>query len=169
MHPVEALRRFVLKIAICRSSIKRLKDPDEKRGKSKLPNSVEAKAMDVEKPEQSNVASTEITVAVIPEIAPEIMPDESVIAEYDEPNEEVDPNELAKHYEAYEKEMATLKLENERLKKRFYQRMQGSGNLRKRFRMSNGKRNGTKIPIMPTCTNWIRSDPDWKIILPQGP
>jgi hypothetical protein len=116
--------------------IKRLKDPDEKRGKSKFPNSVEAKAMDVEKPHQSEVASTKITVAVSPEkvdvkdaektiiFAPEIIPEESIMVKYDEPYEAVDPDELAKQYEAYSKELETLKAENERLKKEISDRDQ---------------------------------------------
>ena len=65
--------------------IKRLKDPDEKRGKSKLAKCVEAKLMDVENPGQSNVAPTEITVTASPEkvaekpimVASEIIPRKS--------------------------------------------------------------------------------------------
>jgi hypothetical protein len=79
------------------------KDPDEKRGKSKS----------VEKPEQSNIAPTEIRVAVIPA---KIIPDEPAIVEYDEPADDIDPDELAKQYESYAKELETLRTENQLLK-----------------------------------------------------
>jgi hypothetical protein len=81
------------------NGIIKLKSPSEVRGKSKPPKTVEVK--DAEKP-------------II--VATEIMSDESVIAEYDE------PHELAKHYEAYEKELEMLKLENERLEKEILSR-----------------------------------------------
>ena len=91
--------------------IKRLKDPDEKRGKSRPPNVAE-------KPEQSNVAPTE---AVIPEKAviavPVIITDDPAVIEHDEPADDIDPDELTKQYEAYAKELETLRAENEGLKK----------------------------------------------------
>jgi len=70
------------------NGIMNLKDPDEKRGKVKQPKIVEAPALAVGKSEQSNIASTEITVALIPEkvadkpiiAAPEIITDESIPA-----------------------------------------------------------------------------------------
>ena len=80
------------------------KDPDEKRGKSKS----------VEKSEQSNIAPTETSVAVIPA---KIIPNDPAIVEYDEPADDIDPDELAKQYESYEKELETLRAENEGLKK----------------------------------------------------
>ena len=83
------------------------KDPDEKRGKSKLPKNVE-------KSEQSNIAPTEIGVATIPA---KIIPDEPAIVEYDEPADDIDPDELAKQYKAYAKELEMLRAENQQLKK----------------------------------------------------
>jgi hypothetical protein len=50
-------------------------------------------------------------------VAPEIIPEESIPAEYDEPADDIDPDELARHYGAYEKELEMLKAENEGLKK----------------------------------------------------
>ena len=112
--------------------IKRLKDPDEKRGKSKPSKRLEAKIMGIEKPEPLNIAPTEITVAVIPdsveaiavekpttvvsEITP-CMPDKEIFPDNKEPDKEVDPDELAKQCQAYETELKILKLENEQLKK----------------------------------------------------
>ena len=87
------------------NGIIKLKSPSEGRGKSKPPRIVEVK--DVEK-----------LIMAFPESTPE----ESVLAEYDEPDEVVDPDELAKQYEAYEKELEMLKLENERLKKEILSR-----------------------------------------------
>jgi hypothetical protein len=112
--------------------IKRLKDPDEKRGKSKLAKSVEAKPMDVGNPGQSNVAQTEITVIATPEnvsekltmVASEIIPKEEATAGYHEPDEAIDPDQLAQHYDTYEKEVAMMKLENERLRKEISDRDQ---------------------------------------------
>jgi hypothetical protein len=112
--------------------IKRLKDPDEKRGKSKLPKCVEAKLMDVDKPEPLNVAPTEITVAASPEkvaeepimVATEIISEKSIRPEYDGHAENIDSNQLAQHYDAHEKELAMLKLENERLRKEISDRDQ---------------------------------------------
>lgn len=98
--------------------IKRLKDPDEKRGKAKIINSVEVNAMNVEKPEQLNVAPTEITVAVILEkAAPKIMPEESVVAECSEPYKTVDSIEPSKYNEANESELNLLWRDNIRLRK----------------------------------------------------
>lgn len=110
------------------NGIMKCKNQDEKRGKSKLP---EVKAITVEISDQSKVAPTMSTVAVIPEIvetktvvaggsiivALEIMPEESMSAEYHEPADAIDPDELAQQYEVYAEELETLRLENECLKK----------------------------------------------------
>lgn len=78
----------------------KLKSPSEVRGKSKPPKLIEAK--DAEKPIM---------------VASEIRPEEEAIAEYHEPDEAIDPDQLTQHYDAYEKELAMLKQENKRLKK----------------------------------------------------
>lgn len=57
-------------------------------------------------------------------VAPEIIPNEEVIAEYDEPAEEIDTDELAKHYDAYEKELETMKAEVEGLKREILSKSQ---------------------------------------------
>jgi hypothetical protein len=98
------------------------KDPGETRGKSKFP-SLEAKAMDVEMPDQSDAASTEITVTMIPEkviensviAAPEIISDESIPAEYNR-GKKVSDDQIDQNYDKYSKELESLRLENQQLK-----------------------------------------------------
>lgn len=87
------------------NGIMKLKDQSEVRGKSKNafiampPQIIETKPI-----EHSVIAAVEI------------IPEESIPAEYDEPADEIDPNELAQQYEAYAKELETLKAKNEELK-----------------------------------------------------
>lgn len=81
------------------------KNPSEKRGKSKPPIII--------KSEDAGMPSI---------ILSEFVPDETVIAEYSEPEQVTDPDELAKHHEEYEKELDMLKLENEQLKKEILSR-----------------------------------------------
>jgi hypothetical protein len=85
----------------------KLKSPSETRGKSRSPKIIK------EKPVDEPIM-----------VAPEIIPEEEAIAEYHEPSEAIDPNEPSKHYEACEKELAILKLENERLRKEISDRDQ---------------------------------------------
>jgi predicted nucleic acid-binding Zn-ribbon protein len=56
-------------------------------------------------------------------ILSEFVPDEDITDEYSEPGKVIDPDELAKHNEEYEKELDMLKLENERLKKEIISRV----------------------------------------------
>ena len=78
----------------------KLKSPSEVRGKSKSPKLIEAK--DTEKPIM---------------VATEIIPTKEATAEHHEPDEVIDPDQLAQHYDAYEKELTSLKQENELLRK----------------------------------------------------
>ena len=97
----------------------RCKNPDEKRGKSKTP---EAKALDVAKPDQSKVAVSEITIAVIPDKATEkpiivtsdIIQDEPIPAESNDVQKAC-TDHIDQGYEAYSKELEALKIENQRL------------------------------------------------------
>jgi hypothetical protein len=112
--------------------IKRLKDPDEKRGKSKLSKCAETKLKGVENPGQSNVAPTEITITASPEkvaeesimVTSEIISVKSIPSEHDGHAENIDPDELAQQHNAYEKEFTILKMENEQLRKEIADRDQ---------------------------------------------
>ena len=88
-------------------AIMKCKNPTEKRGKSKLPGSHEEKETAAEK--QIQVTS-------------ETIPDEPVPAEYNKPADDIGPDEPAQHYEAYEKELDTLKLKNKRLEEELLSR-----------------------------------------------
>lgn len=94
------------------------KDPAEKRGKVKPPKIVEAPTMDVGKPDQSNVASTEITVAAIPEkiiVVPEIIQDEpSIPAEYHD-DQKADIDQARQDFEQCSKDLEYFKIQNEGL------------------------------------------------------
>jgi hypothetical protein len=84
----------------------KLKSPSEKRGKSKP-----AKIIKSNDPGMPTI------------ILSEFVPDEDITDEYSEPGKVIDPDELAKHNEEYEKELDMLKLENERLKKEIISRV----------------------------------------------
>ncbi|RPH51667.1 MAG: hypothetical protein EHM85_05855 [Desulfobacteraceae bacterium] len=92
----------------------KLKSPSETRGKSKPPKIIKSND-----PGMPSI------------ILSEFAPDEAVIAEYSEPEQVTDPNELAKHHEEYEKELDMLKLENEQLKKEILSRDARVGELEK--------------------------------------
>jgi len=77
------------------NGIMKCKDPGEMRGKSRLPKSDEARAMDVENSMQSNADSPEIRVTVIPNAV-------------DVTNTEI----LVQQNEEYKKEIERLKAEN---------------------------------------------------------
>ena len=94
----------------------KLKDPGETRGKSRPPKNVEATAVTVEKPEQSNTAPTEITVALIPEIADvkTVVTDDVIEAKACDENP---PMPAERDDAQYAKKLEALKAENEKLKK----------------------------------------------------
>jgi len=102
------------------SGLMNCKDPAEKRGKAKPPKSIEAPAVVVVMPEQPNIASTEITVAMISEkvamiAAPEIIANESILTEYSDV-QKVSNDQINQGYEKYSKELESLRIENQRLK-----------------------------------------------------
>jgi hypothetical protein len=97
------------------------KSPAEKRGKSRsAQRNNGSEALNVEKPEQLNVPSTEITVSLIPEqvaekpviAAPEIIQDESIPAE----NHDDQKGSNDKITQEYSKELESLRIENQQLR-----------------------------------------------------
>jgi hypothetical protein len=95
----------------------KLKSPSEARGKSKPAKVVE---------------TNPIGQPIIEDA--EILPDETVNAEYSEPEQVTDKDELAKHHEEFEKELDKLKLENEQLKKEVLSRDARVGELEKELK-----------------------------------
>ncbi len=106
------------------NGIMKLKSPDEKRGKAKPPKSIEAPAMDAEMPEKSNAASTEITVALMPEkvaekpiiaAAPEIIQKEPPTPTENDEGQKADIDQIRQDYEQCVENLEYFKTQNEGL------------------------------------------------------